>query len=283
MHRIECCANIQEGRGNEDTMDWIKNLRLPLVLVLVGVAVTILGLTGGVALGSYGLTMDEQVPRIVSFFFGITLVGLGIWLDRNTVKPEHQIIVNRPLPQTAEAVLHTLDDDVRFAFSQRTLGSRRLSIFARTAVNLLNTYQQTFVELARNGAHIRLLCVDPTSEACRTIYGGAHEIYVHNVLTTQRILVDLKRQLGNKLEVRVTRHAPTFGLTIVERASADNSSIDIQFYFLHAQTGRGRPILPVYFKDKWYSVFMDEFDALWNDASVWDLTVNLDAALTRNR
>ncbi len=253
-------------------MEWIKNLKFSAILALAGVCVVLLGLSGCASVATYQVPIHSMLARGGALIIGLLLVAIAIWLEKpNFIESKSTNDIAAP-KAGAQDVLHTLDDDVSYSFSTRVDGACRVSIFARTAVNLLNTYQHTLVELARKGTNVRLLCVDPASEACRTIYGGSHEIYMQNVQTTLRILASLKSQMGHRLEVRASRHAPTFGLTIIERLDHNQGSIDVQLYFLYSLTGRNRPILSIYPADKWYTPFMDEFNALWENAVSWDQT-----------
>jgi hypothetical protein len=257
-------------------MDWIKNLRFSIFLALAGLGLLVLGLTGGISVGKYVLVMTSAIARTSGSIVGLILIGLSIWLEyfRNPTHVHPEAAESKKV--RAQDVLHTLDDNSATTFPTRVKDAHRISIFARTAVNLLNTYQETFLEVGRRGASVRLLFVNPHSDASRTIYGGSHQIFVQNARTTQHVLSRLKAQMGARLDVRATQHAPTFGITMIEHAESLRDLIDVQFYFLHALTGRNRPILSIHHDDKWYNAFRDEFETLWNEAAPWDLSATLD-------
>jgi hypothetical protein len=266
-------------------MDWLKTLNYNLVLGVAGVGLVVLGLSSGLRFNEYQITILEVPARVAAIALGFLILLGSAALEyfgrkRSSVEGKRQLPDNRraldsaSFPKTnvrAEDVLITLDDSLAHSFPTISMGARRISIFARTAVNLLSAYQNTMVKLCQDGCTIRLLCADPDSEACGAIYGGSRDLYAHNMQTTEQLLAGLARRVGNRLEPRLTRHAPTFGLIAIEKTNVTESSISVQFYFLHAKTGRDRPILPVRSGDKWYHVFMDEFEALWNESRAWEL------------
>jgi len=74
-----------------------------------------------------------------------------------------------------DQVFKTLDELP--GFQEIALGARRISILGRTAVNILNSYQRTFRETCAAGCEVRLVFVNPDSEAARYLYGSQSEIY----------------------------------------------------------------------------------------------------------
>lgn len=59
-------------------MDTLKTIPFSIALFLIGAIFFLLGLTGGITIGSYSLVFQEILTRIVSSVFGVILVGYAI-------------------------------------------------------------------------------------------------------------------------------------------------------------------------------------------------------------
>ena len=157
----------------------------------------------------------------------------------------------------------------------------RVQILGRTAVNLLSQYQKVFEQLGGGGCEICLLFVDPLSEASKFLYGGNPEIYRNNIISASHNIKKLKFVLESRLQVRVTKHAPTLSIIIIEKRDSQQNFIQVQLYFLHSAVGRDRPIFRVNYGDKWYEIFQDEFNRLWSESIECDVSEFLDTHTTK--
>jgi hypothetical protein len=167
-----------------------------------------------------------------------------------------------------EQFFYTIGDQ-KAHFPSLTERASKLSILGRTAVNLIGHQQRAIEELCRQGCHVRLLFVDPKSEAARFLYSDNYDIYRHNVRTTALHLKKINIRCDNRIEVRVIKEAPTMSLMIVERQDNAESLIQAQLYFIHGAIAADRPLFRVKPNDRWYSVFLGEFQELWASSQIW--------------
>lgn len=264
-------------------MDFLKNVSFSIALFLVGAVFLFSGLSGGLTVSSYNLAIQDVLPRVVSSIIGVTLIGIAVYLELKmrpasektpTTKPateEKTLAPSETKRGRAEEFFYTLDDTPMESFPSMVKDSVRVQILGRTAVNLLGQYEKVFRQLGRAGCEIQLLFVDPSSEASKFLYGGSPEIYRNNIISASQHIKNLKSVLGNQLQVRVTKHAPTSSIIVIERQDIQKSFVQVQLYFLHSAVGRDRPIFKVNRDDKWYSLFRDEFARLWADSVEWDI------------
>lgn len=258
-------------------MENLKDLPFGIALFLVGAIFLLLGLSGGFSAANYSLMLQEMWPRVIVSLVGAILIGFGIYVevklkspaDKPTSKKDADEQPDEPTELGAEAFFFTLDSSRAESFPDMVQGAVRVDILGRTMVNLLSQYAGTFEQLARSGCDIRLLLVDPMSEACKFLYGSSTEIYRSNIAATVSQLKRLRRVCGAQLEVKVIKHAPTSSIVVVEKPDLQRSFIQVQLYFLHGAVGWDRPVCRVNHGDKWYGVFQKEFNQLWSDGEEW--------------
>jgi hypothetical protein len=199
-----------------------------------------------------------------AFFSELKLKGLRAKSSQDVQKPEMDT------KSDADRFFFTLDDKESGSFEALAEGAHRISILSRTGVNLLGQYQRVFEQLGASGCCVRLLLLDPSCEAARYIYGDATHLYHSNVNTTASHLRNLRKKIGDQLQAKTTKHAPPLSIIIVERQPIEKSVVRVQLYFLHRCLGRDRPLFQVTHLDKWYNVFMEEFNQIWTASDDWN-------------
>lgn len=258
-------------------MEVLKNLSFSIAMFVIGAIFILLGLSGGFFLTDYSLVIQETWPRVIVSLVGAILVGLGVYIEVRSksllekptaIKTKEQ--PGEPTGLQAEAFFYTLDNSRAESFPNMVQGAVRLHILGRTMVNLLSQYGRVFEELSKSGCEVRLLFVDPSSEACKFLYGSNLEIYRNNIATAASHLDRLRRVCGHQLQVKVTRHAPTSSIVVVEKQDLQQSFIQVQLYFLHSAVGWDRPIFRVTYGGKWYKIFQGEFNQLWSNSEEWN-------------
>lgn len=163
-------------------------------------------------------------------------------------------------------VFKTLDDLPGFQIEAP--GARRISILGRTAVNILSSYQRVFRDVCQAGCEVRLIFVDPTSEASRYLYGSQIEVYKNNLQASVSQVSTLANAIGPRLAIRTTKDVPPFSLVHIEKEG--NSYFRVQLNFMHSRIGRDRPVFMVSEHDAWYQAFVDEFEAIWHEGAGFD-------------
>jgi hypothetical protein len=272
------------------SMDFLKNISFSIALFFIGAIFLFLGLSGGFTVSNYSFTIQDALPRVVSSIIGGILIAVAIYLEVKVRPASEKLSGETPATKEsvtslskakglrAEEFFYTLDDRPAEGFANMVKDAVRVQILGRTAVNLLSQYERVFEELGRAGCEIQLLFVDPSSEASKFLYGSNPEVYGNNIILASQHLKRLKSIMGYRLQVRVTKHAPTSSIIVIEKQDMPQGFIQVNLYFLHSAVGRDRPIFKVNHGDKWYSIFRDEFTQLWTDSVEWDISLFLETA-----
>lgn len=274
----------------ESGMDSLKKLRLSIALFIFGAVFLFTGLAGGFELGNYKVSALDWFPRAsLALIGGLFVVG-SIWIELRDRSRNRAAIASSNSPTEkpraeirAEEFFYTLDDKSSDGFPNMVKNATCVQLSGRTAVNLMGQYGKVFERLGKDGCQIQLLFVDPLSEAAKHLYGGRSEVYRHNILSASQHLKLLKSALGDRLQVRVTKHAPTSGIIIIQKEEAAQNFVQVQLYFLYGAIGRDRPLFKVRRGESLYSLYADEFAQLWNDGVEWDMARFSDAASALNK
>jgi hypothetical protein len=148
-----------------------------------------------------------------------------------------------------------------------------LMITGVTRNTLFMSNYDKFEDWLRRGCRIRVLLVDPSSDA---ITVAAERYYAERspdsmrerVRHTLRLLAELRRSTGGDLSVRLTSHPLTVGLISADGspdARSDASALFIEYYSYQA---RGEPKFVLQHADgQWFGHFQQEAEALWASAS----------------
>ncbi len=247
----------------------MKSLSFTLVGLIAGLCLLLLALAGGVTLETGGVKLEPWAriaAGIVGAIFIVGAIALELVARSGATDGQSAGRSDRPSPS---GFFYTLDHPEEGNFLALVRGATRVSVLSRTAVNLFNHYSHALEDLARAGCEIRLLVLDPTSEACAFVYGGSVEFYRHNISVTEAHLTRLRATTGDRLEVRTTKHAPTISLILIEYPDARQNRVRVQLYFLHSVLGSDRPLFSVPATDKWFQVFSKEFSSIWESAKKW--------------
>lgn len=247
----------------------LRSVSFNAVLLVTGALLLLTGISGGFTTGSYAVAIQSGVLCSLLSVAGMGMVLFAIYAEvrPRLTRPARSIT---PAEPTATTHFWTLDEVHSKGFPSMVESALRVSILARTASNLLGQYQRKFEELGTRGCEIRLLLVDPKSDACEFLYGGHLEFYENSVRSTKSHLNRMTEAARRHLQVKVMDGAPTVSLLIVDKQDDKSSFLQAQIYLLHGATGRDRPIFRLRRNDKWYGVFRDEFEALWRNATPWD-------------
>lgn len=247
-------------------MDALKILSFPIAALVIGAAFLLLGLIGKVTASNVAFELTN-LGRGLGILAGILLVVLAFYLEYSNRFSRKEPVSPPSQRVRAQDFLYVRDDDPSDNFRALIHESWRISILARTGVNLLSQYHK---DLVKHTAQIRLIVVDPKAPGAEFVYGSNPEIYTQNIETTACHLAALKKELGERLETRRINHAPTMSVMIFERKDVSRNLIRVQLYFLHSRTGSDRPVFRIESNDPWYRVFEDEFQALFTKGLSWE-------------
>jgi hypothetical protein len=192
--------------------------------------------------------------------------ALFAWLSRDLD------LLRKEQPEPQGSFLYTLDDPTKPSFPEMTKGATGLDVLSRTAVNLINSYRSELLRLVRNGAHVRVVMVHPSSDVCKYLYGRHLELFQSNLRSAVQHLNEFEQLLGSplhdeasSLQVKFVSDFPPFSLTHVRRGGPSASIIKVQLNFLYTLTGRDRPIFDLCEDTEWYAQFRAEFEAIWRN------------------
>ena len=163
--------------------------------------------------------------------------------------------------------LFTLDSREIETIGELIESSGRVSLLLRSGINIFHNYQSAFERLlARRGA-IRVIVVDPSSQAAVHVYGDNPGLYEENLRSSLRVLqrlADVASKHGAAFSLRTLSAVPPFSMMIAERDDLQ-SLVRVQINFLLSHVSRDRPVLDLAERDPWFENFSQEFDSLWSN------------------
>jgi hypothetical protein len=153
-----------------------------------------------------------------------------------------------------------------------------LLITGVTRNTLVNSKYNMFENWLNQGCRIRMLLVDPFSDAVdvaaqRYYAERSSESTRERILHTLRLLAELKRSTHGDLSVRLTSHPLAMGVIAVDCSPDKHSDASAAFveYYTYQAPGEPKFILqPI--DGRWYENLYQEAEALWAGASEQDLT-----------
>lgn len=274
-----------------DLTEFLKKAPMTVALFVIGAIFVIIGLVEKIDISGNVVQIPTDWGKIFAVGLGMILMFFSCVL----VYQQYAAIKNQPnrkrhhktkensafqesksFPAKAEDFFHTLDDKLPAdSFPNMIKNCEQIDIMTRTSINLLSQYQKEFEKLGKSGCKINLLFVDPESVTSEFLYGTNTPLYRSNITGAARIIKALQNVIGEKLEVRVTQHAPTVSI-INFKKHQQKGFIQASLYFIHGAYGRDRPIFQIESQDKWYEIFENEFDEIWKKSNKWDVAKFLD-------
>ena len=155
--------------------------------------------------------------------------------------------------------------------------AQELLITGVTRNTLITSSYHKFEDRLRNGCRIRLLLMEPTSDA---IVVAAERYYAdrspdsirERVRHTLRLLAEVKRSTGGDLSVRLTSHPLAMGVIAVDGSPDIRSEASALFVEYYTYQAPGEPKFVLQPADsQWFENLYQEAEALWNNATVHNL------------
>lgn len=206
----------------------------------------------------------------------------GFWYEHFVAESERLWRDGNPWPLTpAEALLRSARPLFLEEFGpELEVGmdnARELLITGVTRNTLINGKYSKFEDWLKKGCRIRMLLVDPSSDA---IVVAAQRYYAERssdstgqrVRHTLRLLAELKRSTGGDLSVRLTSHPLAMGVIAVDASSESRSDATALFVEYYTYQARGEPKFVLQPADgRWFENLYQEAEALWVGATEHDL------------
>jgi hypothetical protein len=209
--------------------------------------------------------------------------GDGFWYDHFAAEAERLWEDGTSWPLSASAALQKT---ARPLFKEQfgpelnlCMGkAREILITGVTRNTLIRSNYGRFEELLRNGCGIRILLVEPASDAAAV---AAERYYVERsagnvrerTRETLRLLGELKRSTGGELSARLTSHPMAMGVIAVDcRAGlrTESAALFAEYYTYQAPGEPKFILLPS--DGRWFDNLYHEAEALWEGGSEYNLT-----------
>lgn len=206
----------------------------------------------------------------------------GYWYRHFLAEADRMWEDGSPWPPVGAQVLARsarprFQDDFGAAANEWATKSSDLLITGVARNTLVNSHYTQIESLLANGCRIRVVLVDPASEA---IMAAANRYYVEvppdtvreRVGQTLRFLAQLKRSTGGDISVKLTSHPLAMGLIAVNTASStrsDASALLIEYYSYQAR-GEAKFVLQPS-DSHWFEYFLQEAESLWENAAEYTL------------
>jgi hypothetical protein len=144
-------------------------------------------------------------------------------------------------------------------------------------VSLTTTILETIHALERRlrlGNSVRVLLIRPDSAAARLAEDRLgippdHERRKYHTQSTMAHLARLARDVGTRLEVRLTDQELSFGAAVIHPGTSQ-TVIYLQYYAYRGTRWDGLRILIKPADGEWYDYHLAQIDELWDGAEIWN-------------
>lgn len=216
------------------------------------------------------LVFSALLVYIVSFFQGREI---SFWPPKIGEKPERKKRltsgkhIRKKVPLSIGAIFTTES----IPFEEEMTDFTELYVVAMNLRRTLTNYYGCFEKRLSEGANLRFLLVDPTSDAVPII---AERNYVYR--DAKQLSGVIQSTLGNlaqlcadqpvkgTIEVRVLRHVPAYGLTLLN-PERSNGRIRIDLYPYQVPPDTYPSFWVTREQDEhWYQFFLNQFYLMWD-------------------
>lgn len=150
--------------------------------------------------------------------------------------------------------------------------AKKIDIAGATLTRTVTNYLGIFEQRLKEGASIRLIIIDPQSDAVSQAalrsYGVQGDDFFRDrikpTIDLLNILASLP-ELKGKLELRFLPYMPSFGLKIVDPDSVDGK-IFVEIYQHKSLDPNPTFMLDGQRDEKWYHFFQNQFEVLWSSS-----------------
>jgi hypothetical protein len=150
--------------------------------------------------------------------------------------------------------------------------ARDLLITGITRNTLIMSNYNKFEEWLQRGCRIRVVMLDPSSDAVATAadryYAGrSPDVVRERINHTLRLLAELKRSTAGSISVRLTAYPIAMGVIAVDSITAARSDVSALFIEYYTYQARGEPKFVLQPSDgTWFENFLGEAEAIWENA-----------------
>ena len=156
--------------------------------------------------------------------------------------------------------------------------AKHIYIAGATLTRTVTNYLGIFERRLREGASIRIVIIDPNSDAAKQAalrsYGVKDDDFYRNRIKPTLDLLSILSSLPDlkgKLELRFLPYVPSFGLVLIDPDGAEGS-IYVEVYQHRSLEPHPSFLLDAHRDEKWYRFFRHQFETLWSSARPAELT-----------
>jgi hypothetical protein len=211
----------------------------------------------------------------------ITLATLSL-LALSTINNREQISVFQKQVETLstsvdEKVLENIRASSFFVaeqprYDEKLEKAKKIDIAGATLTRTVTNHLGIFEHRLKEGAHIRLIIIDPQSDAVKQAalrsYGVQGDSFYRDrikpTIDLLNILASLPQQKG-KLELRFLPFMPSFGLKLIDPDSIDGNIV-VEIYQHKSLEPNPTFMLDGNRDEKWYRFFQNQFEVLWSSS-----------------
>jgi hypothetical protein len=268
-------------RTEQPMLNDILSAPVRTLAFLTSVALFALAAVGNVQVGDVQFGIHETLVRIIVAIVALGLLAGVLLLERPSAPsaPSGEIAgkaAGAPNVDTSRlpSGLYRWEQYQILEFATLLERADRLTISARTAVNILSRNAVEIRQFLQRGGRMRVLILDPAKAGLLNVYAEPSSQLSDNLRTGMRYLMDFGRAFGEQVQIRLTDRPPTYGLVWVDSLEKGkaivedvSSLLQVKIYLEYSRTGGGRPNLLICpSDDPWHRLFMDDFDNGWSRA-----------------
>jgi hypothetical protein len=183
------------------------------------------------------------------------------------------------LAERVENAVNQLEQQTRFlqketkSLKEWIINSTDISILGYSLVAVLRSDFVSFVERINAGAKLRLLIVDPKSNAGQVILEHSRvKDFPNDVFASLQHAKRIHEQIGPKdkgsIEVRLTTWLPSYGITIMDGKN-EKGVLKVVVYPPYSSSSFGDRIQFIIKRrddPHWFKVFVNQFESMWSRA-----------------
>lgn len=166
----------------------------------------------------------------------------------------------------------------KFDFRNLLRNAKQLDTLGYSCVSLIENHRGEITKAAINGTHVRILLVNPKSEAADLMsYHSKAKAFLPDMLKTQNRIKMTEEELANStkkpkgtFKVKYSTWIPSCSLVIFNRKS-DNGILKVKVYPICYSTSIAEIAVHQVIKKQenriWFDYFVNQYERLWNEHS----------------
>ena len=220
-----------------------------------------------------------DAPTLLAYLIAlVALMGIGELVLRYTLlysldrKVESLAKLSQALSSGHLAKAFLKDRSQFPPFANRVKDAREIYIMGISLQGMVGYHASIFLEKVREGAKIRFLVMDPTSQSVETTARGLYKandpaVLRRDIQSTIGRITEMRELDGSAVELRLTNYVPSCGIVLVD-PDKDSGVIIVELYpYLVSAASRAHfELTPA--DGRWYKYFRDQFESVWKNAKV---------------